>query len=278
VTPPGAPSGVTATAGAAPGTVSIRIGAVQAGGSPVTGYLVSSSPPGVTAAGASLPLLATCPGSCTGYRFSVAATTAIGTSPPSLPGDVVTRYRVVTTFRAPDTQPNDTIFVGTFTFNASAGVVSDLRGELSESMTGGPAPFPDDTMTWVPLSHPLSIVPVTLDGADGWLVTTFRLPTTGTLSQDPRFGGTDGWAPGSGMGLHSGFPGENPGNAYACIFVGSADPATPPTQGQIDRMAYADCTPGGMMGSTCMTGTSEAGYGTVGTMGGHPVSQVVSPL
>jgi len=28
------------------------------------------------------------------------------------------------------------------------------------------------------------------------------------------------------------------------------------------------------MGATCMTGTSEAGYGTVGTMGGYPLSQV----
>ncbi len=31
-----------------------------------------------------------------------------------------------------------------------------------------------------------------------------------------------------------------------------------------------------MMGATCMTGTTEAGYGTIGTMGGRPVSQVTT--
>jgi hypothetical protein len=31
-----------------------------------------------------------------------------------------------------------------------------------------------------------------------------------------------------------------------------------------------------MMGATCMTGTSVAGYGDVGTMGGYPISQVIT--
>jgi hypothetical protein len=140
-------------------------------------------------------------------------------------------------------------------------------------MTGGRTPYPDDTMTWLRLDHPLSAVPVTLDGAAGWLVTAFRLPTTDTLSADPKFGGTDGWSPGTGTGLHFGYPGPNPGNAYARIFVNAADPAATPTPAQLDRLAYADCAPGGMMGASCMTGTAEAGYGTVGTMGGHPASQ-----
>ena len=30
------------------------------------------------------------------------------------------------------------------------------------------------------------------------------------------------------------------------------------------------------MGAVCMTGTSEAGYGVVGTMSGFPVSQVIT--
>ena len=50
----------------------------------------------------------------------------------------------------------------------------------------------------------------------------------------------------------------------------------PLTQDQIDKLAYADCAPGGMMGSTCMTGTTEAGYGVLGSMGGYPVSQVIT--
>jgi hypothetical protein len=276
-TPPGAPSGVTATAGGVPGTVAVRVGSVQAGGTAITGYLVSSDPAGASGAGPALPVVATCPGSCTGYRFSVVATNAVGSGPPSGLADVVTRYDVVATFREPDTQPNDAIFLGSFSYDSSAGRVSGLAGELSESMTGGPAPFPDDTMNWLPLRHQLSALPIVLDGAEGWLVTAFRLGVTDTFTLDPRFGGTDGWAPGSGSGLYFGYPGTNPGNAYVRIFVNAADPTSTPTPVQLDKLAYADCAPGGMMGATCMTGTSEAGYGTVGTMGGFPASQVTTP-
>jgi hypothetical protein len=60
------------------------------------------------------------------------------------------------------------------------------------------------------------------------------------------------------------------------IFVNTANPTAALTQDQIDKLAYADCAPGGMMGATCMTGTTEAGYGTVGTMSGYPVSQVIT--
>jgi hypothetical protein len=275
-TAPNAPTGVAASAGEAADSVTVRVGGVRAGGSPVTGYGVTSSPAGVTAASATLPIAVTCSSSCAGYRFSVTATNEHGTSPPSEPGEIVTRYQVVATFREPDTQPNDTLFVGAYTLNASTGVVTGLRGELSESMTGGATPYPDDTMSWLTLAHQLSSVPITLDGVGGLLVTAFLLGTTDTLSTDPRFGGTDGWSPGSGMGLHFGFPGPNPGNAYAMIFVDPVDPTASLTQAQIDRLAYADCTPRGMMGSTCMTGTADAVYGTAGTMGGHPVSQLTT--
>jgi hypothetical protein len=276
VTAPGAPSGVTAWVGDAPNTVMVDVGALRAGGSPIARYDVSSSPSGLAATGSTLPMAVSCPAPCDGYRFAVAATSAAGTSPPSDPAAVVTRYRVVATFREPDTQPNDSVFVGTFLLDASAGAVSALRGKLSESMTGGPTPYPDDTMTWVPLLHQLSAVPVALGGATGWLVATFRLGTTDTLARDPRYGGTNGWAPGSGMGLYFGFPGANPGNAYVLIFVNAADPTAAPSQAQLDALAYADCTPGGMMGASCMTGTSVAGYGAVGTMGGYPLSQTTA--
>jgi hypothetical protein len=137
-------------------------------------------------------------------------------------------------------------------------------------------------MTLVPLSNQLSSVPVTLGGMRGLLVTTFALPTTNTFYNG--FGG-DGWTPAAGVavgGVYYGFPtAPNPfnggvGNAYAMIFVNTTDPLTPPVQAQIDKLAYADCTPGGMMGAVCMTGTSQAGYGSVGTMGGYPVSLIVT--
>ncbi|HEX7624582.1 MAG TPA: hypothetical protein VF400_13485, partial [Anaeromyxobacteraceae bacterium] len=276
VTTPGTPAGVRATAGDALGTVLVHVGALRAGGSPVTAFTVSSSPAGLSATSATLPVAVTCPSSCAGYRFSAVATSAAGASAPSEPGNIVTLYQVVATFREPDTQPNDSIFIGTYTLDASAGVVSGLRGKLSESMTGGPTAYPNDAMTWVPLQHQLSSVPATVDGAEGWLVATFRLDTTDTLARDPRYEGTDGWAPGSGMGLYFGYPGTNPGNAYVRIFVSAADPTAVPTQAQLAKLAYADCAPGGMMGASCMTGTSFTGYGTVGTMGGYPASQVTT--
>jgi hypothetical protein len=272
-TVPGAPTGIRVTAGDALGTAVVYVGATVGGGTPILGYSVVSSPGGVAASGRTSPVVVTCPSSCAGLAFSVSTVNAMGTSLPSDLVPMVTDYRVVAIFREPDTQPNDTIFVGTFTLNATTATVSGLRGVLSESMTGGTTPYPHDTMTWLPLEHQLSSLPVTLDGASGLLVTTFLLSTTDTLSSSASFGGSDGFSPGTGTGLHFGYPGPNPGNAYARIFVDVANPTAEPTQAQLDKLAYADCTPGGMMGDSCMTGTSMAGYGSVGTMSGYPVSQ-----
>jgi hypothetical protein len=190
------------------------------------------------------------------------------------PVDVITTYDVTATFYEPDTQPNNSIFIGTFTCNSATGTVTNLHGILSESMTG----LPSGAMTWLSLANQLSSVPVTIDGINGLLVTTFLLNTTSTFTDNPLYGGTDGWSPGTGFGLYYGFPtpGANPGNAYVRIFVNTADPTAPLTQAQIDKLAYADCSPGGMMGATCMTGTTVAGYGTAGTMSGYPVSLTIT--
>jgi len=177
-------------------------------------------------------------------------------------------YDVVATFREPMTQPNDTIFTGSFTFDSTSKSVSNLAGSLTESMTkvngvyGGP-------MTTVTLANQLSSVPTVLDGASGLLVTTFALTTTDTFT-----GG--GFAPGGTeyYGLLEGTPNNH--NAYAMIFVNTTDPTAVPTQAQIDKLAYADCTAGGMMMSSCMTGTSVGGYGAKGTMGGYPLSLVIT--
>jgi hypothetical protein len=200
--------------------------------------------------------------------------TAPGT--PNTPTDVINTYNVVATFYEPDTQPRNSIFIGSFTLNSTTGTVSNLHGILSESMTGGSFAYPNDTMTWLTLNNQLSSLPVTLGGVDGLLVTTFMLNATNTFSNNPVYGGTDGWSPGTGFGLYYGFPGVNPGNAYARIFVNTANPTAVLTQAQIDKLAYADCTPGGMMGGTCMTGTTVAGYGTLGSMSGYPVSQTIT--
>jgi hypothetical protein len=91
--------------------------------------------------------------------------------------------------------------------------------------------------------------------------------------------GGDGWSPHAGMAgeYYYGWPtpAHNPGNAYALIFVPD-NPLAALAQAQIDKLAYADCSPGGMMGAACMTGTSPAGYGVAGTMSGYPVSEAIT--
>ncbi len=279
VTVPGVPTEVTATAGDISNTVMVSFGATVSGGAPITGYTIQSSPPGIAGAGTGTvsPITVTCPSSCTGYAFFVIASNAIGDSTQSALADVITTYNVLETFLEPLTQPKDSIFIGTFTFNSTNSTVSNLHGILSESMTGDSVAYPNDNMTWLTLDNQLSSVYDPVLG--GLLVTTFLNPVTDTLLVS---NGSDGWSPGTGFGLYFGFaftnPDPNPGNAYAMIFVNTLDPTTALTLDQIDKLAYADCAPGGMMGAACMTGTTEVGYGTVGTMDGYPVSQIITRL
>lgn len=190
----------------------------------------------------------------------------------------VASYDVITTWYEPDTQPNDSIFKGTFDYDATTHTVTNLQGILSESMTGGAAGYPNDTMTWVTLGNQLvSWHDATLAGV---FAAVFAQNTTSTFA---TIAGGDGWSPQSGVdngGVYAGFPSKYANsiqNAYALIFVPD-DPLAALSQAQIDKLAYADCAPGGMMGAVCMTGTSLAGYGSVGTMSGYPVSQVITAV
>ncbi len=176
-------------------------------------------------------------------------------------------FRVVATFTEPKTQPNDTIFTGIFTFDPVDRTVTGLAGSLTQAMTKVNGTY-GAPMTTVALTHQLSSVPLTVDGVDGLLVTTFALDATDTFT-----GG--GFAPGGTQyyGLNEATPNNH--NAYVSIFVNAADPTAALTQAQLEKLAYADCTEGGMMMKTCMTGTSIAGYGREGTMGGYPSAQTI---
>ncbi|NTV69081.1 MAG: PEP-CTERM sorting domain-containing protein [Azonexaceae bacterium] len=185
----------------------------------------------------------------------------------------VSTYSVMTTWAEPETAPNDSIFIGSFDFDSTTKTVSNLKGVLSESMTGNGVGYPNDSMTWLTLGNQLvSWYDGTLGGT---FAATFKNSTTTTFTKS--FGG-DTWLPG-GEVVYAGFPNAaaNPGNAYALIFVPD-NPLAQLTQAQVDKLAYADCATGGMMGATCMTGTSIAGYGTLGTMGGFPLSQTIAAV
>lgn len=270
---PGVPGGVTAAPGTVADSVLVSFGGTDSGGSPITGYTVTSVPAGITASGTVSPIAVACPNNCRGYALSVAAQNAVGTGSASAPVPVTAAYQVVETFYEPDTQPNNSIFIGTFTFNFTAGTVSDLKGILSESMTGGSTGYPGDSMKWLTLDYQL--VSWRDAALGGTFVASFRNNTTNTFLGSAT---GDGWSPQQGVtvgGRYYGSPGANPGNAYALIFVPD-DPTSTLTPAQLALLAYADCAPGGMMGDTCMTGTAFSGYGSDGTMGGVPRSQLIT--
>lgn len=276
--PPGPPQGVSARLGGDVRSVLISLGAVDSGGSPISAYSVQSQPAGITASGSSLPLRVSCPASCAGYRFTVAAVNARGAGPASAAAEVITEFDITTVFREPDTQPRDTIFIGRITLNSSTGQLSGLKGVLTESMTGaalGSAPLYD--MVQVPLNYQLK------SWSDAALGGSFAASfAKNSISTFATLGGGDGWSPAAGVavgGVYAGFPASYAGtvkNSYVLVFV-PQDPFAPLTPAQLAKLAYADCAPGGMMGATCMTGTSVAGYGALGTMSGYPLSQTLSP-
>lgn len=272
-TVPGAPTDVSVAPGVAPGTATVTFTPpASTGSTQILSYTVTANPGGIVASGTSSPIPMVALSPRTAYTYSVVATNGSGSSAPATTG-ALRFYDVVETFHEPMTQPNDSIFTGTFTFDTTARTVSNLKGSLTQSMTkvGGVYGPP---MTTVTLGNQLSAAAATLGGVNGLLVTTFALATTNTF--DPG-----GFAPGGTeyYGLSTGAP--NPkaggvGNAYAMIFVNTTDPTVALEPAQIAKLAYGDCTAGGMMMNTCMTGTSMMGYGRMGTMMGEPVSQVIA--
>ena len=267
---PEAPTGLKASLGTDARTVVISVGATASGGSPVTGYQVSSVPAGLSASANASPIQVTCGRSCAGYAWVVNAVNALGTGPASEAVQVITDYQITATFYEPQTQPNNSIFTGSFSLNSTTRSVSGLSGLLTQSMT--------DT--------PMSTVPLSRQGAHdadstgtGVLVGAFYLATNNTFVVAH---GNEGWRPGvASDARYYGYPSAaNPsaggvGNAYALVLVNTDDPSAALSNAQLQQTAYADCTALGMMGASCMTGTAAAVYGTVGTMGGYPLSQVV---
>jgi probable HAF family extracellular repeat protein len=127
--PPGAPTGVGATAGDGSATVSFSAPAADGGGA-ITGYTVTASPGGATAHGASSPIVVGGLANGTTYTFTVAATNAGGTGPASAPSSAVTP-----TAPAPPPPPG----------GGGGGVGADLAVEA----TVAPATaIHGDTLTW----------------------------------------------------------------------------------------------------------------------------------
>lgn len=205
-------------------------------------------------------------------------------------------YNIVTTWLEPDTQPKNSIFTGSFSFDSLTHTVTNLQGTLTESMSGAfpmplngaNAPYYDQTQ--VPLTFQL--VSTHDASLGGTLVATFAKNTTSTFMGDT-------WAPADGVdagGIFAGGPtmrnyATSIKNSYALVFIpdslSSANNASNPLtlswnestasgSAGLAKTAYADCAPEGMMGATCMTATSASAYGAIGTMSGVPLSQTIT--
>jgi len=79
---PGAPTNVTAVAGNGQATISFTPPAND-GGNPITGYIITSQPEGLTATGTTSPITVTGLTNGTAYTFTVVAVNGIGNSPQS---------------------------------------------------------------------------------------------------------------------------------------------------------------------------------------------------
>ena len=83
------PTNVTATPGNSQATVSFTP-AASPNGNPITGYIATSTPGGITASGTGSPITVSGLTNGTTYTFTVAATSASGTGSPSAPSNAVT--------------------------------------------------------------------------------------------------------------------------------------------------------------------------------------------
>ncbi|MBD2863369.1 fibronectin type III domain-containing protein [Paenibacillus oceani] len=139
---PGAPTGAAAAAGNGKATISFTPPADD-GGSPITGYTVTSSPGGLVETGSASPITVTGLTNLTEYTFTVVATNAKGDSVPSAP------TASVTPAAEPDAPTGGTATAGnaqaavTFTPPASDGgspitgykVISSPGGKIGTGLT-----------------------------------------------------------------------------------------------------------------------------------------------
>jgi uncharacterized protein (TIGR02145 family) len=135
ITVPGAPTSVVATAGNAQASVAFNAPASN-GGSAITGYTVTSSPGGLTATGASSPLVVSGLTFGTAYTFTVVATNAAGNSVASAASSAVTPFTVPGAPTSPAATAGNAQASVAFTAPASTGG-SAITGYTVTSSPGG---------------------------------------------------------------------------------------------------------------------------------------------
>jgi len=135
LTVPSAPTALTATPSNAAATVSF-LAPASTGGTPITGYTVTSSPGALTGAGSASPLVVTGLTNGQAYTFTATATNAIGTGAASAPSNSVTPTAAsalaVLTNGALNTSafPYDYSYSGTFNYGNTTNLQSGTTGNL----------------------------------------------------------------------------------------------------------------------------------------------------
>jgi uncharacterized repeat protein (TIGR03803 family) len=169
-TAPGAPTIGTATTGNGQATVSFT--APYNGGSPITRYTATSSPGGKTASGPATASSITVKGLTNGqtYTFTVTATNAIGTGPPSGQSNQVTPGIV------PGAPTNVTATAG----NGQATVHFKLPANSGGPITSCTATSHPGSAT---ASHPGS--PITVTGLTNGAAYTFTVTATNAIGTGP---------------------------------------------------------------------------------------------
>jgi len=149
-TAPGPPTAATAMPGNAEASVSFTPPAAD-GGSAITGYTVTSDA-GQRATGTSSPIEVTGLTNGTSYTFTVSATNAVGTSPPSSPSAAVTP-------EAPAPTPTTTTTGAGYDLVAADGGIFSFGDAAFYGSTGG-----------IHLNQPIVGMAATPDGKGYWLV------------------------------------------------------------------------------------------------------------
>ena len=167
ITVPDAPTSVSALAGNTRATVSFTAPAND-GGSPITGYTVTSSPGGFTATGASSPLIVTGLANGALYTFTVVATNIVGNSAPSSTSSAVTPGPTV-----PDAPTSVSALAG----NAQAAV------SFTAPVNNGGSAITGYTVTSSPggFTATGASSPLTVTGLTNGTLYTFRVVATNSI-------------------------------------------------------------------------------------------------
>jgi hypothetical protein len=247
---PQAPTGVTAVPGNAQATVSFSAPAIT-GGSPITGYTVTSNPGGFTSSGLSLSQTVTGLTNGISYSFTVTATNAIGTGPASTASTPVT----------PSTAPSTVEYL----------VVAGGGGGGGQNVGGGGGAGGYRTATGfsVTAGTPITVTigpggPAVSTGIQG---NSGNPSTFGSITSAGGGGGGHGVPPNGGSDLDA-LPGGSGGGGGGCDsgVPGAKGAASPSGQGNAGANGLSNLIGSGGGGGAGAPGTNarSAGVGGIG--------------